>query len=471
MSPSSAFLRGAIGRRSDWSVPRPSFNRSFVSWIGPLVMAASVCAGWFAFASAGGTVALGLFVGASSITLMAWSFVLAVRLRTVEPLFGGLDSMYQAHRWAGTLAVALMFLHVRIEPEVDGGIRGASRSVADSAEDLAGIGEYMLYGLVLVSILRWFPYRWWRLSHKLLGIPFAFASWHFFTAEKTYANGSGWGWYFGAIMIAGIVSFLLRVIGRDMFAQGVRYRIEETDRRGSTTEIRLRPVGRPLIHDAGQFAVVKIQRPGLREPHVFTIASGPDEEHLRFFVRDLGDWTSRIQAEDLIGAEVFVEGPYGQFEPLPESTDRVIWIAGGVGITPFLSAVNARMSTVGDQSASPPPLLVYCVPNRAEATALHELEQAHDKGVITLEVLASDEGNRFSGDVLDTITGTPQLHDSHVAICGPAGLVAAARSAAVGRGAAKIETEAFDIRSGIGPDLSVPFDDLFRSRGLPTAQG
>ena len=133
---------------------------------------------WPAFAGAkgeDGNVAFGLFVGAASITLMAWSFVLAVRPRILEPIFGGLDSMYRVHRWAGTLAVLAMFLHTRAEPEVVGGVRGASRSLADTAEELAGTGEIMLYALVAVSLLRWFPYRWWRWTHKLLGNPFAFA--------------------------------------------------------------------------------------------------------------------------------------------------------------------------------------------------------------------------------------------------------------------------------------------------------
>ena len=122
-------------------------------------MAASVVLPWFAFASAtgdGANVAFGLFIGAASIVLMAWSFVLAIRLRFLEPIFGGLDSMYRVHRWAGTLAVVAMFLHTSVEPEIEGGIRGASRSLADTAEDLAGTGQTMLYILVGLSLVRLF---------------------------------------------------------------------------------------------------------------------------------------------------------------------------------------------------------------------------------------------------------------------------------------------------------------------------
>ena len=80
----------------------------------------------------------------------------------------------------------------------------------------------MLYILVGISLIRWFPYRIWRLTHKLPGIPFAFASLHFFTAEKPYANGSAWGWWFGAFMVAGLAAYVARVLIRDVAVPGGR---------------------------------------------------------------------------------------------------------------------------------------------------------------------------------------------------------------------------------------------------------
>ncbi len=141
----SAGRSSLLGTPSDWQLRKPSLRppRLGIHLIGPLAVAASVVLPWFAFASAtgdGANVAFGLFIGAASIVLMAWSFVLAIRLRFLEPVFGGLDSMYRVHRWAGTLAVVAMFLHTSVEPEIEGGIRGASRSLADTAEDLAGTG-------------------------------------------------------------------------------------------------------------------------------------------------------------------------------------------------------------------------------------------------------------------------------------------------------------------------------------------
>ena len=365
------WLKAALGRPADWHLTTPHISapRPRLSWLGPILIAISALVAWPAFAGAtgeDGSVQLGLFVGAVSIVLMAWSFLLAVRVRWLEPLFGGLDSMYRVHRWAGTLAVVAMWLHTSVEAEIEGGIRGASRSVANSAEDLAGTGQTMLYILVGISLIRWFPYRWWRLTHKLLGIPFAFACWHFYTAEKTYANGSPWGIYFATIMVVGLASYVLRVVGKDAIAQGLKYRIVSHTRSGSTSCIDMEPVGRPMKRRAGQFVTFKIQRPGLREPHSFTVASSPTSELLRFYIRDLGDWTAKIQTADLIGAEVLVEGPFGTFEPLPHhrAGTPVLWVAGGVGITPFLSAIDGLPIGVTDHGPKPVVVLLRPAPRR-----------------------------------------------------------------------------------------------------------
>lgn len=456
-------FRRLVGRPADWHLRRPNIQipRPHLGWAGPLAIIGSVVASWWAFVGAvgeGSSVSLGLYVGAVSILLMAWSFVLAIRLRFLEPLFGGLDSMYRVHRWVGSLAVVFMFWHVRVEPEIDNGIRGASKSIADAAEGLAGIGEYLLYALVALSLMRWVPYRFWRWTHKLLGVPFAFASWHFFTAEKPYANGSAWGLWFGAFMLAGLAAWIARVVVRDAVAPGHRYRVASAQREGTAVTLELEPVGRPLVHEAGQFAFVKIQAPGLREPHAFTIASSPHHDNLRFVVRELGDWTRELLRRDLVGLDVVVEGPYGTFEPTGRPGQHVVWVAGGVGITPFLSAIDtpAQLDVVPD--------LFYAVRDADENGIVERLRQAENAGRVRLHLFESQREQRLGADDLVEIVGADRLRGAHVALCGPTGLVSTMAGAARDGGAARIEHEDFDIRQGFGPDLSLDIDDLIRSR-------
>ena len=457
-------IRALAGRRTDWHLVRPHVlfpRRASFAAVGPLAVVASVVASWFAFTSARGegSVALGLFVGATSILLMSWSFLLALRVRWMEPLFGGLDRMYRVHRWAGTLAVVAMFLHTTLEPEIDGGIRGAAKSLADGAEELAGVAEVLLYVLVAISLIRWVPYRYWRLTHKLLGVPYLFACWHFFTAEKPYANGSGWGWWFGVWMVAGAAAFVWRVVVGDGLLRGVPHRVVSTTVVGPALEVSLQPEGRRRVHHrAGQFAFIRVQLPWLGEPHPFTIASRPDDPHLRFVIGAFGDWSQRLQQAPLVGARVLVDGPYGRFRPLAPGRP-VLWVAGGVGITPFLAATGTLQS---EPDAARRPTLVYSVTARDRAIALAELEQAAAEGRINLSLHVSQEGTRLVPSQLAAIVGRDDLRGVHVSVCGPARLVSAVAIAATALHASRVHREEFEMRSGFGPDLSVEIDALVR---------
>lgn len=458
VSPSTArtrrsLLRTLVGQPRDWAItpPRPWRHGLSLPSLGPLLVVASCLIWWIPFAGAGGNVAVGLFTGTVAIVLMTWSFVLAVRWRWLEPLFGGLDRMYGVHRWAGVLSLGAMWLHVQLEPEVEGGFSGLLASLQEVATDAAETAEVAFYVLVALGLLRWIPYRFWRLSHKLLGVPFAVAALHTVTSDKPVPPLGGWSLALAGICVVGVGAWVWRVVGRDMLRPGVPHRVVRAEPHERTLELELSPVRRRLAHPAGRFAFIKVQLPGLREPHPFTIASAPAEEHLRFFVRGLGDWTQSIRSRDLIGALVYVEGPYGRFEPFPSDAGRrIVWVAGGVGITPFLSALAALPPELKQ-----PPLLVYAVTREAEATGIEVLHRAREAGQIDLEVVASSEGRRLDAALLRELVGG-DLVGAHVAACGPKGLVATVERTAKRLGAGRIESEDFDIRSGVGPSLPRP---------------
>ncbi len=468
-----AIARAAIGRPADWHLVRPSLPAlplPGLHWVGPLVVLATVGGTWSAFAGAqgeDGNVASALYFGSVAIAAMAWSFVLALRLRWLEPWFGGLDRMYRVHPWLGVVAVVAMFLHIETIDEMRNGIAGV-RDLADAGEELAGVAEVLLYVLVGLSILRLVPTRYWRWTHKLLVVPYVFACFHFFTAEKPYANGSGWGWWFGVVMATGLVAGITRVVVRDMFLRGVRYRVAAVTHTPSTTELELEPAGRRRLHHRiGQFAYIKVKAPGLSEPHPFTIASGPDDTTLRFFIRDLGDWTRRMRRAITVGTEVLVEGPYGRFEPLRGSQQPTVWVAGGVGITPFLAASCTR-----NPSDGPTPHLFYAVRSETDASALGLLRAAHAAGQIHLHLHSSADGTRMTEATLTDQFGASGLRGAHVAMCGPSALLRTMSTSARRAGARHVHRESFDLRSGFGGDPSAELDllisDLVERRTAPT---
>lgn len=91
---------------------------------------------------------------------------------------------------------------------------------------------------------------------------------------------------------------------------------------------------------AGQFAYLRVLSGACGfEEHPFTISSAPEESSITFTVKKLGDYTSRL-AEVPAGARVLVDGPYGLFTP-SRTEGPLLLIAGGIGITPFLSILNS----------------------------------------------------------------------------------------------------------------------------------
>ena len=457
-------IKTLLGTPSDWRLTKPvmpQLPRVTSRWIGPVMAVFTIFVGWFAFTNAigDGNAAFALFIGSVSIMMMTWSNLLSTRILPIEQIFGGVDRMYVWHRWFGALSVGAMWLHLEMVDDVKG-IRGASKDIADAAEDLAETGSTLLYILVAVSLLRWIPTRWWRLSHKLLVLPYAFSCWHFYTSTKPYANASLWGSWFTGFMILGLAAWLYRVLWRDMFRKGKLYSVSNIECIGNVLTIEVEPVGAALKYELGQFAFLKVKLPGLREPHPFTIASSPDEQCLRFVIRDLGDWTHRLTTSLAINDRIVVEGAYGHLTPTPNHpVDQVVWIAGGVGITPFLGSSISRLPDDG-----PTPHLFYCVPSRQNAPAIEMLETAAREGRIHLHVHASDEKNRIQPQHVITAIGGKQLHNAHIVMCGPDSLVKSMKTGLRRHGARHFHVEVFDMRSGVGPDLSRHLDDVVRTQ-------
>ena len=464
MKNTQVLVKTLLGTRADWRLTKPVAPRLPTvnyTWIGPVMAVVTIFVGWFAFTETigDGNAAFALFIGSVSIMMMTWSNLLSTRILPLEQIFGGVDRMYVWHRWLGALSVGAMWLHLEMVDDVKG-IRGASRNIANAAEDLAETGSTLLYILVGISLLRWIPTRWWRFTHKLLVLPYAFSCWHFYTSTKPYANASFWGSWFTGFMFLGLAAWIYRVVWRDMFRKGKLHRVSNIEIIGTVITVELEPVGKPLKYQLGQFAFLTVKVPGLREPHPFTIASSPDEQCLRFVIRDLGDWTHRLITSLAINDRVVVEGAYGHLEPIPDHpVDHVVWVAGGVGITPFLGTSISRLPEDG-----PTPHLFYCVPSRGNAPAIEMLEVAEREGRIHLHVHASDEKNRLHPDQVISAIENEKLQNTHIVMCGPNSLVKSMKSGLRQHGARHMHVEGFDIRSGFGPDLSQYIDDLIRTQ-------
>ena len=151
--------------------------------------------------------------------------------------------------------------------------------------------------------------------------------------------------------------------------------------------LKLRPTAgyRGDGHLPGQFHFITLYRQGLPiEEHPFTISSGPAADgSLASTIKESGDFTRTIM-KTAVGDRVGVRGSFVRFSHvLHPDEDDLVFIAGGVGITPLMSMLRYMR----DRGEHRRVLLIYA--NRdPSAIVFHDELEAIEAGG-TLNALTS----------------------------------------------------------------------------------
>jgi predicted ferric reductase len=205
-------------------------------------------------------------------------------------------------------------------------------------------------------------------------------------------------------------------------------------------EIVMAPVGRPLTFQAGQFVYATFHQSGIpRESHPFTIASAPGDDSLRLAVKRFGDFTSSLM-KLRPASQSSLEGPFGDFQLRSDSAHPQTWIAGGIGITPFLSwALSLDNSMPAD--------LYYCTPGPEQAHFLDELYDIADR-YPTFRVIPIRKRSLGHLTVSDIEAVNPNVSHGEVFICGPPLMIDNLTAGLLKRGVPpdRIHSESFDFR-------------------------
>ncbi len=381
-------------------------------------------------------------LGGTAFLLMTCTIVLSTRAPVFENLFGGLDRMYQVHRVIGVFAALFALAHFFAVPkELPPGADPVANALVPSAP-LGMLGLIFLVVGLLIALNRKIRYSFWRPTHKLMGLVYLLIIGHFMTAPAIFVEQfSVSGMLLIAATVVGVVSLFYSVFGMNR-RTAVPFTIEAVNTLERATEVVLKPAGQMLDFTPGQFAFVEVQGKGWNEPHPFTISSAPEEGHLRFTMKVLGDWTRKVREELQPGGKVLVRGPYGRFDA-EGAGKKQIWLAGGIGLTPFLSKLRAMQPDDPRQIH-----LVYAARETQDAIFLDELkDRATELGNVTLVPLFSDEGNFARVDMMKQKLPDP-LVSYEFFMCGPKpmvdGLMKDLKAEGVAR--SKIHTEAFEFR-------------------------
>lgn len=391
--------------------------------------------------------------GVLAIGLMSLATYLASRPVWLETPLGGMDRVYRTHKWAGILGGSFAIVHWLVEMSDDILKSSIGRSgrvpkeqfgnvldrLRDLAEDLGEWGFYIVIALIVLTLWQRFPYRPWRFLHRAMPVIYLALAFH----AVLLAPADYWTQPLGLLLAPlvaagcyGALRALLANIGRERRVSG---KVAELEPLGSDL-LRVRcqlDAGWPG-HRAGQFALVTFDES--EGPHPFTIASADrGDGSVEFCIKALGDYTRRLRATLLVGAPVLIEGPYGRFDLARRRPQaRQLWVAGGIGVTPFLAWLEAQREAAEPVQAE----LHYCTRDRSSDPLVDRL-QALCAGLpsIRLSIHGAAQGETL--DATRLLAGGETKAD--VWFCGPAGLGQALRQGLQGAGL-RFHQEAFQMR-------------------------
>lgn len=396
--------------------------------------------------------ALGRATGIVGLTMLLLAAALSARVPGFDRWFGGLTRLWKTHHRLGAGSLILLLLHPVLLSlaQADSGLDAAVELLFPPLSDWpiwtgsAGLLLMMVFLAPSFSFFGYPDYRRWKLLHRLAGPAVILALLHSWQYGRTLpADADKWLWTVLAALAVGAVAWRFvfsRRIGR------LRYRVARVIAvANNLVELVLEPAGRRrLKYDAGQFVYMapfdRELSAGYGEEHPYTLSSSPDEDRLRMAIKDLGDASRAIQSIRP-GSRVTIEGPYGRFFPDREP-EKQIWIAGGIGITPFLA--RARHLFRRDKPVDI--RLVYCVQDEARARFLDELGSISEsmEGFQVIPHYFYRQGP-LDEDFLNT--HVPDLGQREAFICGPPGLNKLARRLLTGAGVGRkrVHMEEFEL--------------------------
>ena len=379
----------------------------------------------------------GTSLGFYATLFFVLNFILATRWRWVERLFGGLDRIYGLHALSGKIALSFVLLHtaILVMQAMPNWSTVAAYIVpgVDIAYTLGLEGTLGLLVLVVLTIWVRLPYEAWLTTHKLMIIPFLGGTLHAIVLQLD--------WYMILVTTIGLIAWTYAVFVYPSRGKGTHATVIQAATHADIRELTLRP-DQTVGARPGQFAFLSLAGgAGSGQRHPFSISGLDADGHIRLSVRRAGDFTAGLLGL-AVGTRVRLHGPYGSFGyRVSKARGEQVWLAGGIGITPFLSLLQA-LSAFG---STLPLHLVWSVRTEDQAVYRDEIERLMTRlpeGRFTLHV--SSASGRLSGTDLSE-TGDKK---TTYCLCGPSEMMTTIEAQLLDRGvpARHIVSEHFAMR-------------------------
>jgi predicted ferric reductase len=338
---------------------------------------------------------LGVNCALVGFMLLSMQFVLTARLSWIEAPFG-LDLVIRFHRATALLIVALLCAHaLLIASDQDWPL--LTRLHAPWYIWAGRIALVLLTVQVAMALFRSvvrLSYEQWRRVHNTIALTIlALGFIHGISAGDDFKSAVGLIVWAVAPTLALAAWLHNRVIRPHQLARRP-FRVHsvrlESPRIWTVTLDT--PMGRPFHFLPGQFQFLRLLGSNVpAEEHPFTIASGSSRAgRISLTIKACGDFTTLID-QIRVGDRATVHGPFGRFShDLHPDEGDMVFVAGGVGITPLMSMLRA----MHDRRESRRMTLIY---------ASREL----DDFIFTPELIAMEQGQYPALKVIYVVSQPP----------------------------------------------------------------
>ncbi|MBG9367983.1 ferric reductase-like transmembrane domain-containing protein [Streptococcus sp. NLN64] len=275
-------------------------------------------------------------IPALALTALSLTFLLTTRALWLEKLFHGLENMYALHKFLACFALVLMLLH-RI---------GMVGLVPPRLGEVVGVrmGNYSLAIFLILILLAYLgkkiPYETWRWIHRLVFFGYLFAVHHvYMLMGNLVLTFTPLGIVTNYFILVGFASAFYIMIYYPTFGFSYFGKVAKIEKiNHDTIELTLQ-LQKNFPFEAGQFAFLQIREEGFEtRAHPFSISGGHGKT-IQFTIKNSGDHTANLYNNLKVGHKVALDRAYGHML-LQQGQKRQVWIAGGIGLTPFLAGLR-----------------------------------------------------------------------------------------------------------------------------------
>lgn len=354
-------------------------------------------------------------VGVIGFSFFSLSLFLSSRLKVLENLFGGLDQIYRIHHRLGLLGFYFILAHPFIEafkwfPQ--GRFFWFVFPLHHrTAVNLGSIAFWLMVVIIVFTFIKLLPYDKWKIVHKLMAVVFILASLHFLLSNRRFGHAIAPLILLLVPVALGLFGIVYKQIYLAFLSKRPTYVVTKVSKMtDNVVMITFKPEGKSIQFIPGQYAFFSFGGKLPREQHPFTACDLYDST-FSILAKARGDFTRKLYDTIDLGMRAHLEGPYGRFDYRRGGKDQ-IWIAGGVGIVPFLAWSDSLADWPGKC------VLFYCVHRNEDTVFAQTFRQIKAvQANFDFHLYCTEKKQRLTVQHIQQSEGN--LEDKEIFMCGP----------------------------------------------------